>query len=171
MQVAVCWTNLHAGRVQKYLILSRDHVIMSLSYTTVPKSNWVFMGVIRQYRLNWELVKKGATCNSNITIHLYQYNYKIITGITKWDKTTYNKVQQFFGSKYGTRVDYKVWEVVNYKERQNWLQSATEITKCDKSDYKCYIDYKVAQDYKVSRYNLRLVICLLPHRTFQYYVM
>ena len=136
MQVAVCWTNLHAGRVQKYLILSRDHVITSLSYTTVPKSNWVFMGVIRQYRLNWELVKKGATCNSNITIHLYQYNYKIITGITKWDKTTYNKVQQFFGSKYGTRVDYKVWEVVNYKERQNWLQSATEITKCDKSDYK-----------------------------------
>ena len=52
MQVAVCWTKLHAVRGQKYLILSRDHVITSLSYTTVPKSNWVFMGVIRQYRLN-----------------------------------------------------------------------------------------------------------------------
>ena len=51
MQVAVCWTKLHAVRGQKYLILSRDHVI-TLSYTTVPKSNWVFMGVIRQYRLN-----------------------------------------------------------------------------------------------------------------------
>ena len=45
-------------------------------------------------------------------------------------------MRQVRGLQSATRVGYKVRWVWDYKVRQNGLQSATGITKCDRVDYK-----------------------------------